>query len=104
MPAPAVRTFRHSEFPVDALVEAKGDRRISLVLPARNEAPTIGPIISAVRRHLMKRRPLVDEIVVVDDSSTDGTAARAATAGARVVTASEVAPETGPGSGKGNAM
>src|SRR5437588_9017948 len=104
MPAPAVRTSHHNEFATDRLVEAKGDRRISLVLPARNEAPTIGPIISAVRRHLMKRRPLVDEIVVVDDSSTDGTAARAATAGARVVTASEVAPETGPGSGKGNAM
>src|SRR5438270_4280046 len=104
MPAPAVRTFHHNEFATDRLVEAKGDRRISLVLPARNEAPTIGPIISAVRRHLMKRRPLVDEIVVVDDLSTDGTAARAATAGARVVTASEVAPETGPGSGKGNAM
>jgi len=104
MPAPAVRTFRHSEFPVDALVDAKGDRRVSLVLPAHNEAPTIGPIVAAVRRHLMKRRSLVDEIVVIDDASTDGTPARAAGAGARVVAAADVAPEAGPGSGKGNAM
>ena len=104
MPAPAVRTFRHGEFPVDHLVEAKGDRRVSLVLPARNEAPTIGPIVSAVRRHLMKRHPLVDEIVVIDDASSDGTPARAAAAGARVVAAADIAPETGPGSGKGNAM
>src|SRR5207248_1472137 len=44
------------------------------------------------------------EIVVVDDGSTDGTPARAAAAGARVVPAADVAPELGPGSGKGNAM
>jgi len=104
MAAPAVRTFHHREFPVDQLVEAKGDRRISLCLPARNEAPTIGPIVSAVRRHLVKRQPLIDDVVVVDDGSTDGTPTRAAGAGARVVLAADVAPEFGPGSGKGNAM
>src|SRR4051812_5637697 len=104
MPSPAVRTFNHRDFPVDGLVEAKGNQRISVCLPARNEAPTIGPIVSAVRRHLMRKQPLVDEIVVIDDGSTDGTPARAAGAGARVVSAAEVAPEFGPGSGKGNAM
>src|SRR4051794_37399922 len=104
MPAPAARTFHHRDFPVERLVEAKGDRRISLCLPARNEAPTIGPIVAAVRRHLMRKQPLIDEVVVVDDGSTDGTPSRAAGAGARVVSAAEVAPELGPGSGKGNAM
>ncbi len=104
MPTPAVRTFSHRDFPVDRLVEAKGDSRISVVLPARNEAPTIGPIVAAVRRHLVRKQRLVDEVVVVDDGSTDGTAARAAAAGACVVSAAEVAPEAGPGSGKGNAM
>src|SRR5437763_16654953 len=104
MPSPAVRTFNHREFPADRLVEAKGDRRVSVCLPARDEAPTIGPIVSAVRRHLMRKQPLIDEIVVVDDGSTDGTPARAAGAGARVVSAAEIAPELGPGSGKGNAM
>src|SRR2546423_10720359 len=104
MPSPAVRTFNHRDFPVDRLVEAKGTQRISLCLPARNEAPTIGPIVSAARRHLMRKQPLIDEIVVVDDGSTDGTPGRAAGAGARVVSATDVAPEFGPGSGKGNAM
>src|SRR5438067_6526155 len=104
MPSPAVRTFNHRDFPIERLVDAKGGRRISVCLPARNEAPTIGPIVSAVRRHLMRKQPLVDEIVVVDDGSTDGTPTRAAGAGARVVSAAEIAPEFGPGSGKGNAM
>src|SRR5205809_1022013 len=104
MPSPAVRTFNHREFPVARLVEARGDQRISLCLPARNEAPTIGPIVSAVRRRLMRKQPLIDDIVVVDDGSTGGTPARAAAAGARVVSAADVAPALGPGSGKGNAM
>jgi len=104
MPPPAVRTFNHREFAVDHLVEAKGSSRISLCIPARNEAPTIGPIVAAVRRHLMRKQPLVDEIIVVDDGSTDGTPSRAAGAGATVVSAADVGPEVGPGSGKGNAM
>ena len=95
MPSPAVRGFNHREFAVDLLVEAKGDQRISMVLPAKNEAPTIGPIISAVRRHLMRKQPLIDEIVVIDDGSTDGTPGRAAGAGARVVAASEIAGTDG---------
>src|SRR2546423_13523691 len=99
MPSPAVRTFSHREFPIDRLVEAKGDRRISVCLPARNEAPTIGPIVAAVRRHLMRKQPLVDEIVVVDDGSADGTPARAAGGGARGVSAGDIAPGQGPGSG-----
>src|SRR3954468_13595939 len=103
MPAPAARTFHHRDFPVERLVEVKGDRRISLCLPARNEAPTIGPIVSAVRRHLVRKQPLIDEVIVVDDGSTDGTPARAAGAGARVVSASGGAPAGGAGAGGGNA-
>jgi len=101
---PVVRTFTCADFPVDRLLEAKRGRPVSVVLPARNEAPTIGPIVAAIRKHLMKRRALVDEIVVVDDDSTDGTAARAAAAGATVVRAADVLPELGPGTGKGDAL
>ena len=46
----------------------------------------------------------VTEVVVLDDGSTDDTAAVAAAAGARVVAEASVLPEAGPGSGKGNAM
>ena len=41
---------------------------------------------------------------MIDDGSTDATAAVAAWEGARVVAVDDVLPETGPGSGKGNAM
>jgi glucosyl-3-phosphoglycerate synthase len=82
---------------------------ISVCLPARNEAATIAGIVCDVRKHLIDPGSrdgggLVDEIVVLDDGSTDATAAVARAAGATVVSESDVLPETGPGSGKGNAL
>jgi len=74
-------TFDHRDFDVAALVEAKAGRRISLCLPARDEEPTVGPIVERVRKRLVDRHPLVDEILVVDDASTDATARTAADAG-----------------------
>jgi glucosyl-3-phosphoglycerate synthase len=93
------------------LLEAKRSLgyAISVCLPARNEAPTIGGIIEKVRERLVDSPAgrcdrLVDEIVVLDDGSTDATAAVARAAGATVVAESTVLPEAGPGSGKGNAL
>jgi glucosyl-3-phosphoglycerate synthase len=93
------------------LLEAKRSLgyAISVCLPARNEAPTIGGIIEKVRERLVdspagRGDRLVDEIVVLDDGSTDATAAVARAAGATVVAESTVLPEAGPGSGKGNAL
>ena len=73
--------------------------RISVCLPARDEAATIATIVREVLRVA-----IVDEVVVLDDGSTDDTAAVAGGAGARVVSEASVLPEAGPGSGKGNAM
>ena len=53
---------------------------ISLVIPARDEAARIGPLLAAV-----VDAPGVDEVIVVDDQSTDATATVAAEAGARVL-------------------
>jgi glucosyl-3-phosphoglycerate synthase len=80
-------------------VSAEGLPTISVCLPARNEAPTIGAIVAEA-----VRLDRVAEVVVLDDGSTDDTAAVAAAAGARVVVEASVLPDAGPGSGKGNAM
>jgi glucosyl-3-phosphoglycerate synthase len=88
------------------LVRLKRGRTISVCLPARNEDATIGPIVTAIRRTLMapKGPPLVDELIVLDDGSTDATALVAARSGADVVNVSDVLSETGPGRGKGNVL
>jgi len=50
-------------------------------VPARNEERRIAPLLTA-----LDGDPQVDEVIVVDDESTDGTADMARAAGARVVT------------------
>jgi len=53
---------------------------IDVIIPARNEAETIGPVVDASRGCRYVR-----DVIVVDDGSTDSTADVAATYGARVV-------------------
>ncbi len=104
---PEVTTFPPFEANAAALVRAKRGRTISVCLPARNEAATVGPIVSTICRQLMAPYgpPLVDELLVMDDSSTDQTAEIAERAGAScVVPVSAVLPECGPGRGKGNVL
>ncbi|QGG95804.1 glycosyltransferase [Actinomarinicola tropica] len=61
-----------------------GDRRLSVVVPAYHEAAVIGRTVERLRAGLRDLDPDV-EIVVVDDGSSDGTAAAARDAGADVV-------------------
>lgn len=104
MPASTIRTFHHRDVAAVELAERKGDRRISVCIPARNEAATIGPIVECIRRSLVDEVAVVDELVVVDDHSEDSTSRIAADAGATVVQAAEIRPELDLGPGKGQAM
>ena len=61
-------------------------RKISVILPALNEAPAIGGVLRGIRAVADRRLPHdLFEIVVVDDGSSDGTGAIAEAEGARVV-------------------
>jgi len=100
------RSYRHEQF-ADIGVLARRKRAlgltVSLVLPAREVAPTLGPILDEVAA-LTDAAPLVDQVVVVDARSADGTAAVARRAGAEVYDESELMPVYGPVVGKGDAM
>lgn len=100
----STHTFAASDFDVQALLEAKGTRRVSVVIPARNEAPTIGPIIASIRQAHIEGSGLVDELIVIDSDSTDGTAAVARSAGATVHSAADIRPDLRWQPGKGEAM
>lgn len=54
--------------------------RTTLIIPALNEAEVIGTVLARVPDDIL------DEVLVVDNGSTDGTADVAARAGARVIT------------------
>lgn len=98
-----ITSFHHGEFPTEVLLDAKGDVSVSVCLPARNEAATIGDIVSVMRQEILITG-VADEILVIDDHSTDRTAAVAHAAGARVVSAADILPDHGRGHGKGEVL
>ena len=91
---------------LDALLRAKrrGQHRVSVVLPARDEEATVGRLVGDLHEHWVRRTPLVDELLVVDSDSTDATAAVARAAGADVVATADVLPCHGSRPGKGEAL
>jgi len=104
MTTTGVRVFDASTWDLGSAVAAKAGRTVSVCIPCRNEAETIGDLVTKVRRLLAGPDPLVDELVVLDDRSQDGTGHVARQAGARVVHIDEVHALYGKGSGKGNAL
>ncbi|NYG54771.1 glucosyl-3-phosphoglycerate synthase [Nocardioides perillae] len=102
----ASHTHRWQDWPLASLLAAKqrAGVSVSLVVPARNEAATVGDVVARVRDALVDTVALLDEVVVIDSDSTDDTYAVAEDAGARVHRAAEVRPDLGSFPGKGEAM
>ena len=94
-----IRSYHHSEFPVELLRERKREA-VTAVLPAREVADTIGQIVE----QLQTLGDLVDQILVVDAASNDGTGDIAASLGADVYQESDLVPAFGQALGKGDAM
>ena len=99
-----IRTARWDDWTLEDLLKALGDTTVSLVVPARNEVDTVGQVVSRLRDRLVDTVRLVDEIVVIDSDSVDGTYDAAASAGAVVHRSAEIRPDLGSHPGKGEAM
>ena len=97
-------THHWDEWALTDLLAAKADCTVSLVVPARNEAATVGDVVTRVREALVDTVALLDEIVVIDSDSTDDTYDVATDAGAVVHRSAEIRADLGTMPGKGEAM
>jgi glucosyl-3-phosphoglycerate synthase len=95
------RSFHHSLYPLERIV-AERRQSVSVCLPARECAGTVGEIVGALVA--LREAGAIDEVVVVDAASSDATAAVAADAGASVWQETDLLPAHGPVLGKGDAM
>jgi glucosyl-3-phosphoglycerate synthase len=96
-----VNSYSHETFSADS-DEWAGRPSISVCVPVREEARTIVPIVSQLTA--LRDAGAIDEVVVVDGASADGTAELAADAGATVHQQASLRAELGPVLGKGDAM
>lgn len=100
------RSYSHEEFSdVEKLAHRKRelDLTVSLVLPGRNVADTVGRIVDEIKT-LNEEALLVEQILVVDADSVDGTAEVAREHGAEVYSENELLSHYGGAHGKGDAM
>jgi glucosyl-3-phosphoglycerate synthase len=102
----AAATTSHTDWDPARLAQLKAStaNSVSVVVPARNEAATIGPLLDGIREHLMGDLNLVDELVVMDSLSSDETGAVARAHGATVWSVADVRPDLGVYAGKGEAL
>ena len=99
-----VRTFHVDDWTIERAAAAKRGRTVSMCIPCRDEVATVGSLVRTVRRCLVDEHGLVDELIVLDDRSTDDSAVVARQAGATVVPIGDVHERHGVGHGKGNAL
>jgi len=95
------RAYSHRDFGEERLRREKRGT-VSVCVPAREEAATIAPIVELLVG--LRERGVIDEVVVLDSDSHDGTGAIAARAGAVVHRPAALMPHLGAVLGKGDAM
>jgi glycosyltransferase involved in cell wall biosynthesis len=97
------RRYRAEAFALGELRAAKQATTISVVLPAKECAETIAGVLETTVGPASEAG-LIDEVIVVDAASRDGTAARAEAMGAVVLQQDDLLSEYGPALGKGDAL
>jgi glucosyl-3-phosphoglycerate synthase len=95
------RTYHHARYTARRIA-AERTESVSVCLPARECAGTVGEIVRALVG--LREAGAIDEIVVVDAASPDGTAEVARRAGATVHQEAALLAGLGPVLGKGDAM
>ncbi len=103
----AENTFHADEFAdLRQLMELKEKQgvTISLALPALNEEATVGKVISTIKKALVEKAPLLDEMVLIDSDSTDRTRQIAADLGIPVYIHQQLLPGLGARRGKGEGL
>jgi glucosyl-3-phosphoglycerate synthase len=99
----ARRRYTAAQYSAESLGEIKGETTVAVVIPTKECAATIGGVLRKAVAPLAERR-LVDQVLVIDADSADGTAEAAEAAGALVLQQDEVLAEHGPALGKGDAL
>jgi len=97
------RRYDADAFPPELLRRHKGSATVGVVIPTKECAETLGGVLAATVQPL-RDAGVVDDVLVVDAASTDGTARIAREAGARSIEQDEVLADHGPALGKGDAM
>lgn len=103
----AENTFHADEFAEIKqlmMLKEKQGVTISLALPALNEEETVGKVITTIKKVLMDKIPLIDEIVLIDSDSTDRTREIAEELSVPVYIHQKLLPDLGARSGKGEAL
>jgi glucosyl-3-phosphoglycerate synthase len=94
-------TFDHAQFETEDLLRHKRES-VTVCIPTKEARTTIAATVGAVDR--LREIGLVDQLLVIDADSADGTATLAAEGGAEVHREADLLPDTGPVEGKGDAM
>jgi glucosyl-3-phosphoglycerate synthase len=94
-------TFDHAQFETADLLRRKRES-VTVCIPTKEAAATIAATVRAVDG--LRELGLVDQLLVIDADSPDGTATLAVEAGAEVHREGDLLPEAGPVEGKGDAM
>src|SRR5258706_1716383 len=85
-------------------LKEKQNLSISLALPALDEEETVGKVIKTIKNALVKRVPLLDEIILIDSNSIDRTRQIAEKLGVPVYIHQNILPQYGLRQGKGEAL
>jgi glucosyl-3-phosphoglycerate synthase len=99
----ARRRYTADAFRPELLRRHKASTTVGVVIPTKECADTLGDVVAHTVEPL-REAGVVDDVLVVDAASADGTAQIAREAGVRVIEQDEVLADHGPALGKGDAM